>query len=90
MMSIKSWVKIFKALGNEGRLKIMKLLLDGRERTVTEIKEAIDISLKATSKHLIILDNLGFVESSGKQSHVYYKIDLAAHPKIQEFLKKIF
>ena len=89
-MSIKSWVKVFKALGNEGRLKIMKLLLDGRERTVTEVKEAIDISLKATSKHLIILDNLGFVESSGKNGHVYYKIDLTAYPKVQEFLKKIF
>lgn len=89
-MSIKSWVKVFKALGNEGRLKIMKFLLDGSERTVTEIKEAIDISLKATSKHLIILDNLGFVESSGKKGHVYYKIDLASFPKIREFLKRIF
>lgn len=89
-MSIKSWVKVFKALGNEGRLKIMKLLLDGEERTVTEIKVAIGLSLKATSKHLIILDNLGFVESSGKQGHVYYKIDLIAYPRILEFLKKIF
>lgn len=68
----------------------MKLLLDGRERTVTEIKEAIDISLKATSKHLIILDNLGFVESSGKKGHVYYKIDLTTYPKVKEFLNKIF
>lgn len=90
MANAKSWVKVFKALGNEGRLKILKFLLDGRERTVTEIKEEIGISLKATSKHLIMLDNLGFVESSGKKGHVFYKIDLAQYPKVRSFLEKMF
>lgn len=89
-MNIKTWVKIFKALGNEGRLNILKLLFDGQERTVTEIKDAIGISLKATSKHLISLDNLGFLESSGKKGGVWYKIDLSAHPKVKEILRRIF
>ncbi len=89
-MNTKTWVKAFKALGNEGRLKILKLLFDGEERTVTEIKNEIGISLKATSKHLISLDNLGFLESSGKKGRVWYKIDLNAHPKVKEILRKIF
>ena len=89
-MNIKLWVKIFKALGNEGRLKILKLLFDGKERTVTEIKDEIGISLKSTSKHLVSLDNLGFLESSGKKGGVWYKIDLSAFPKVKDILRKIF
>lgn len=89
-MNIKTWVKIFKALGNEGRLKILKLLFNGQERTVTEIKDEIGISLKATSKHLIALDNLGFLESSGKKGGVWYKIDLSGYPKVKEILRRIF
>lgn len=89
-MNIKSWVKVFKALGNEGRLKILKFLFDGGEHTVTEIKNEIGISLKATSKHLIALDNLGFLESSGKKGGVWYKIDLSSYPKVKEILRRIF
>ncbi|QQG42409.1 MAG: winged helix-turn-helix transcriptional regulator [Candidatus Giovannonibacteria bacterium] len=89
-MNIKTWVKIFKALGNEGRIKILKFLFDGKERTVSEIKDEIGISLKATSKHLISLDNLGFLESSGKNGRVWYKIDLSSHPKVKEILRRIF
>ncbi|MDP3784706.1 MAG: winged helix-turn-helix domain-containing protein [bacterium] len=89
-MNIKTWVKTFKALGNEGRLKILKLLFDGKERTVTEIKDEIGISLKSTSKHLVSLDNLGFLESSGKRGRVWYKIDMGGHLKVKEILRKIF
>ena len=88
--NVKYWVKIFKALGNEGRLKILKMLLGGKEYTVSEIAKEIGISLKSTSKHLIALCNLGFLESTGKQGRVYYKIDLSDYPKIREILKKVF
>ena len=86
----KYWVKIFKALGNEGRLKILKMLLGGKEYTVSEIAKNINISLKSTSKHLIALCNLGFLENTGKQGRVYYKIDLSGYPKILEILRKVF
>lgn len=89
-MNTKLWVKIFKALGNEGRLKIMKLLFGGGEFTVTEISKEISLSLKATSKHVIAMDNLGFIKNTGKKGHVYYSIDLNQHPKVKELLKMIF
>ncbi|KKU58244.1 MAG: Arsenical resistance operon repressor [Parcubacteria group bacterium GW2011_GWA2_47_12] len=88
--NVKYWVKIFKALGNEGRLKILKMLFGGKEYTVSEIAKEIEISLKSTSKHLIGLCNLGFLESTGKMGRVYYKIDLFEYPKIREILKKVF
>lgn len=87
-MDIKTWVKIFKALGNEGRLKILRLLSDGRERTVSEITKNIGISFKSTSKHLIILDNLGFIQSSGKKGRVFYTMNPAMHPKIKDIVRR--
>src|SRR3972149_5326136 len=80
-MNTKLWVKIFKALGNEGRLKIMKLLFGCGEFTVTDISKEIGLSLKATSKHVIAMDNLGFVKNTGKKGHVYYSIYLTQNTK---------
>jgi len=71
----KRWVLIFKALGNINRLKIIKLLADGKSLNVSEISRTIDISLNATSKHLIILTNLDAVEGIGKDGHVFYRFN---------------
>ena len=68
------WTLIFKALANINRLKIIKLLAKRNNLNVSEIAEIIDISLNATSKHLIILSNLGILEGKGKQGHVFYRI----------------
>ncbi len=87
-MDIKTRVKIFKALGNEGRLKILKLLADKKERTVSDITKHIGISFKSTSKHLIILDNLGFVQNSGKKARVFYSISGQMYSKIKEMVRR--
>jgi len=72
---MKRWTLVFKALSNINRLKIIKLLADGRSLNVTEIANALKISLKATSKHLIILTNLDILENSGKHGHVFYRLN---------------
>ena len=71
----KRWVILFKALGNINRLKIIKLLASGQSLSVTEITSAIKISLNATSKHLIILSNLDVVEGTGRDGHVFYRLN---------------
>ena len=68
----KRWVIIFKALGNINRLRIIKMLSGGEEMTVTQIANELKISLKATSRHLIILQNFDLLESEGRQGFVYY------------------
>lgn len=45
--------------------------------SVSDIAAEIDISLKGTSKHLIILHNLDVLNSTGTQGHVYYSINEA-------------
>jgi len=72
---MKRWTQIFKALANINRLKIIKLLSTGGELSVTDIAREIGISLKATSKHLIILQNLDALDSAGKHNGVYYSFN---------------
>jgi DNA-binding transcriptional ArsR family regulator len=62
-MKIKELAKIFKALGNERRVLILKHLLTKRELTVSQISELIRLSFKSVSKHLLILENANLVKS---------------------------
>lgn len=69
---MKRWTQIFKALANINRVNIVSLLAKNDRMNVTEIAEKLDISLKATSKHLIILHNLDVLSCKGKNNRVEY------------------
>lgn len=72
---MKRWTQIFKALANINRLRIVRLLSDGDERTVAAVAREIHISFKATSKHLILLHNLDVLKNIGKAGHVFYSLN---------------
>ena len=72
---MKRWTQIFKALANFSRLRIIKLLADGKERTVSMIAKEIHVSFKGTSRHLGLLYNLDFLKNEGKDGHVFYSIN---------------
>ena len=84
LMNTKRWVRIFKGFSNENRVGIVRFLFSGKKpRTVTEISEHLGISLKATSRHLIILEGLEVLESKGSQGHVFYSINSSAPADVQ-------
>ena len=85
---MKEWTKVFKALANENRLKILRLLAKKRELPVKAIGEHIDLGIKATSKHLIILANLNMLQSQGKLGSVWYTLHPAIRPEIQHIIHK--
>lgn len=82
---MKEWTKTFKGLANENRLNILYTLHKEVELSVKTISGRIDLGIKATSKHLIILSNLGMLQSHGKQGSVWYKL----HPKLRAETKHI-
>jgi len=82
---IKQWTQFFRALANENRLNIMYLLSKKKEMPVKAISEHIDLGIKATSKHLIILESMNFLESHGKMGSVYYQF----HPELRSEIKYI-
>ncbi len=78
------WALIFRTFGNINRLKIVKMLKDGKSFSVTEISNKLGISFSATSKHLIILQSLEILQTKGKHGHVFYFLN----PNIKEDFKK--
>mgnify|MGYP000328605821 CR=1 FL=1 len=81
---MKKLAKIFKALGNEKRLKILALLTKQGGTTVGEVSKEIGATFKATSQHLKILDGADLVRKEKKKNNIFYS--LARFP--QESLRR--
>ena len=85
-VNIKRWTVVFRVLANINRLKIIKLLADGRKVNVSDIAGEVNISFKATSNHLAMLKNLDVLEADGTAGHVFYSLN--RHPP-EDFKKAI-
>ncbi len=83
--NLHQWSVIFKALGNSYRLQIIKLLKKQGKMSVSDITGELGISIKNTSRNLIILQNVDILKSLGKSDHVYYEIN----PELTKDLKRI-
>lgn len=86
-VSVKDWTKIFKGLGNENRLKIIRFLYPTRVFTVTEIKDKLGISFKWTSQNLVDLEKIGILESEGKRGHIIYRINPNLSKKVSKIIE---
>ena len=80
---MKESLKIFKALCDETRLKIVEFLLDG-EKCVCEIVQHTKRTQPTVSIQLSKLENLGIVESRREGKSVYYKL---VNEKVREILR---
>ena len=66
--------RILKALANRRRLAIILYLKRVKSASVGDIAEAIDLSFKATSKHLSILLHTDILEKEQRSLLVFYKL----------------
>ncbi len=71
---MKEMVSILKALSDEMRLRILKLLQRG-ELCVCEIIAAFDVGQPRVSFHLAALRNAGLVKDRNEGKWMYYRID---------------
>lgn len=78
---IKALERVMKAFANKRRIAIIQLLKHEHELAVTDIARRIRLSVKATSKHLGLLSNLGIVEKEQRSLLVFYRIsrDVPSH-----------
>lgn len=82
-------VKIFKALSDETRLRILSLILDG-EMCVCEIKDCLGLTQSNASRHLTALKNAGILSSSKKAQWAHYKLNEKFCTENPELLKYLF
>lgn len=71
---MRDLIKVFKALSDETRIRILKVLLE-RECCVCEVMQALDISQTRASRNLGLLHDAGFVKSRRDGFWVVYSID---------------
>jgi ArsR family transcriptional regulator len=72
-MNLDGVLNVFRAIGEETRLRIMALLLRG-ELTVSEITQILGQSQPRVSRHLKILTDAGLVEKFREGSWMFYRI----------------
>ena len=74
---------VIKLLGHPERLKIVEVLEESRETTVTAIQETLDLPQAIASQHLAKLRGAGVVAARRAGNHVYYRI---VEPKVHHIL----
>jgi ArsR family transcriptional regulator len=83
---LQELVKIFKALGDETRIRLLKLLQE-RELCVCELMQALNMTQSRVSRNLGILKNAGLVEDRRDGLWVHYSLNDEAKPYIKKLLE---
>ena len=79
-------VRVFKALGDPNRLRIVKMLGE-RELCVCEIREVLGLSTSTVSKHLTILRDAGLILDTKDGKWVNFRLNARAEsPHVRSVL----
>jgi len=71
---LKKWIKAFKALGDESRLKMLACIAKKKELCVCELQALLKLSQPTISRHLRILEEADFLESRRQGQWVIYTL----------------
>jgi DNA-binding transcriptional ArsR family regulator len=81
--------KLMKAMANESRLLIL-CHLDGKELSVTELNQRLDLSQSALSQHLAILRKDGLVQTRRESQTIFYSLKGDTAKRIISTLHEMF
>jgi ArsR family transcriptional regulator len=84
-LDLRPLSRVFRALGDETRLRIVALLAYG-ELCVCHVEEALDLTQPNASRQLGILKTAGIVDSRRDGTWVYYRIADQEHEAVQRVL----
>lgn len=85
---MRELVKIFKALSDESRLRILKML-EKRPLCVCEITEILGLATSTVSKHLSILRDANFIQDDKDGKWVNYQLSVGKEHVLTEELLPI-
>ncbi len=77
---MRELIKIFKALSDETRIRMLKVLLGKEGLCVCEVMQALNITQTRASRNLGILEEAGFVTSERKGAWVHYSVIINRSP----------
>jgi ArsR family transcriptional regulator len=70
---MQNHTKVLKALGDQTRLRILKLLLN-RRLCVCELEAALDLPQTKVSRHLTVLRSVGLADDSREGQWIFYSL----------------
>ena len=84
-LDVRPLSRLFRALGDETRLRIVALLVHG-ELCVCHIEQALGLSQPNASRQLGILKAAGIVDSRRDGSWIYYRLTDQDHAAVERVL----
>jgi DNA-binding transcriptional ArsR family regulator len=63
-------IKIFKALANEHRVRLLNILIDSNEKEIAELADQLKLPYKTAARNLKILEQSNLVISRRRQGLV--------------------
>lgn len=81
--------KVFKALGDPTRIRIVEMLADEGEMCVCEITERLDAGQPSVSHHLNSLKNAGLVCPRRQGQWIHYSLNAANLREAAEYLERL-
>lgn len=87
-LDVRPLSQLFRALGDETRLRIVALLAHG-ELCVCHIEKALDLSQPNVSRHLGVLRAAGVVDARREGTWVYYSISAQSHVVVESQLEAL-
>ena len=74
METVRDAARVLKCIGHPVRLRVIELLDNGGEKTVTDIREAIGLEQAAASQHLNLMRDKRILTARRDGVNVYYDI----------------
>ena len=87
-MDIANAVSICKALGEENRLQIVRLLSEG-EKCGCKLLEAFDITQPTLSHHMKILCDCGIVNDRKDGKWHHYSLNFEVWKEFNDFIRRL-
>lgn len=71
-ISLSYGMRVFKALSEEPRVRILHLLLENKELSISDLEHILDFTQTKTSRHINYLKNAGLVGSRRVDQWIFY------------------
>jgi ArsR family transcriptional regulator len=91
MDQVEEIAELFKAFSDVTRLRLIKLLMDGRKPLcVNALSSKLGVTQSAVSQHLRILRQAGLVRGDRHGYHVHYSVERTKLQQCEKLFHKTF
>ena len=84
--SLTFGAQVFKAVSDESRVRILHLLYQNEELTISDLEHILEFTQTKTSRHITYLKNSGIVSARKVDQWVFYSI----REEVEEIINQVF